>query len=207
MSQGRPLLAALARILSGLSIRWVGCRPEVRQRVYYANHTSHLDFLVLWSALPREVRAFTRPVAAKDYWEVGRTRRYLAAGLFNAILVQRGNISVEGRARQLDLLLEALGDRYSLIMFPEGTRGTGSEIAPFKSGIYHLSLRKPDLELVPVYMHNLGRILPKGECIPVPMLSRIDFGAPIRVLDGEPKETFLGRAREALGSLKCACLS
>ncbi len=203
-SWGRIFLAALARVISGVSIRWMGCQPEIRQRVYFANHTSHLDFVVLWSALPREVRAFTRPVAAKDYWEVGKARRYLAVNLFNAILVQRGNGGVEGRARQLDLLLESMGDRYSLIMFPEGTRGTGPEIGPFKSGIYHLSLRKPDLELIPVYLHNLGRILPKGECIPVPMLSRIDFGAPIRVLEGEPKEIFLERAREALRSLRCA---
>jgi 1-acyl-sn-glycerol-3-phosphate acyltransferase len=200
---GRVVLAALARLVSGVSVRWAGCQPETRQRVYFANHTSHLDFVVLWSVLPSEVRAFTRPVAARDYWEAGTMRRYVAADLFNAILVQRRNAGVEGCARQLDLLLEAMGDRYSLIMFPEGTRGTGDEIGPFRSGIYHLSLRKPDLELVPVYLHNLGRILPKGECIPVPMLSRIDFGAPIRVLEGEPKEAFLGRARETLRSLRC----
>ena len=195
------LLASVARLLSGATIQWVDWRPDIRQRVYFANHTSHLDFAILWSALPKEVRALTRPVAAKDYWGVGKVRRYLATSVFNAILVERGTADPEERAKQLDLLLETIGHRYSLIIFPEGTRGTGHEIGPFKSGLYHLSLKRPDLEMVPVHIENLNRILPKGEFLPVPMLSRITFGPPIRVLDGEPKDGFLARAREAVRRL------
>lgn len=198
------LLAALARVLAGAQVRWVGCHPEPCQRIYFANHTSHLDALVLWSALPRGLQALTRPVAAKDYWGTGNPRRYLATRVFNAVLLERVNLDDVGRRQQLDLLLEAMGDRYSLILFPEGTRGTGEEIAPFKSGLYHLALKRPDVELVPVYLDNLDRILPKGALIPVPLLSSVSFGSPLRVLPGEEKDAFLERAREAVRALESA---
>ena len=203
----RPLAACLAgaaRLLSGATIRWVGCEPDIRQRVYFGNHTSHLDSLVLWAALPPDVRAVTRPVAARDYWGSSRPHRRLVAWLFQAVLIERHSADAIERIRQLDLLLEAMGERYSLIVFPEGTRGTGAEIAPFKSGLYHLSLKKPDLELVPVYLENLNRILPKGELLPVPMLSAVTFGPPLRIRHAEPKGVFLERAREAVRSLRAA---
>lgn len=204
IGKGATLLAAVARILAGAQGRWVGCRPDIRQRIYFANHTSHLDAVVLWSALPRELRALTRPVAARDYWGAGNPRRYLATQVFNAVLLERRDLDDVGRRQQLDLLLEALGDRSSLILFPEGTRGTGEELAPFKSGLYHLTLKRPDVELVPVYLDNLHRILPKGALLPVPLLSSVTFGAPIRVLPGEEKDAFLERARAAVRALKPA---
>ena len=84
------LLAAVARFITGVQVLWAGCEPSVRQRIYFANHTSHLDFVVLWSALPSEIRARTRPIAARDYWEETPLRRYLAAKVFKAVLVDRG---------------------------------------------------------------------------------------------------------------------
>src|SRR5208283_1031761 len=87
-------LALMARILSGASARWIDSQPDTCQRVYFANHTSHLDAIVLWSALPQAVRAITRPVAAKEYWMAGAVRRYLATELFNAILIDRTEIKV-----------------------------------------------------------------------------------------------------------------
>src|SRR5438477_2096139 len=89
-----PLLALIAKILSGASVRWVDCQPDTCQRVYFANHTSHLDALVLWSSLPPAVRRVTRPVAAKDYWEKGVVRPYLAQHVFDALLIDRRNIKV-----------------------------------------------------------------------------------------------------------------
>ena len=204
MSAAIAFLAGAARLTAGVTVRWTDWQPDTCQRVYFGNHTSHLDFLVLWSALPEEVQAVTRPVAARDYWGRGPLRRYLTEGLFRAVLIERGNTDVTGRSRQLDLLLEAMGERYSLIVFPEGTRGPGPELGPFKTGLYHLSLRKPGLELVPAYIHNLHRIFPKGEFLPVPMLSSVSFGRPLRLLEGEPKEAFLERARAAVRSLRPA---
>ena len=204
VARGAALLAAGTRLLAGAQARWLGCRPELRQRIYFPNHTSHLDFVVLWGALPPELRGLTRPVAARDYWGTGKLRRYLATQVFNAVLLERQNLDDIGRRQQVDLLLEALGERHSLILFPEGTRGTGREIAPFKSGLYHLALKRPDVELVPVYLENLHRILPKGALLPVPLLGSVTFGSPIRIRPGEDKDAFLERAREAVRALKPA---
>ena len=203
------VIAAFARLISGVQVRWEGCAPEPRQRVYFANHTSHLDFVVLWSALPAELRAVTRPVAAKDYWEKG-VRAYVALRVFQAVLIERGAAArAEGLAPPkgagpavIDQLAEALGFGHSLILFPEGTRGTGEEVAPFRSGLYHLARRRPDVQLVPAYLQNLNRILPKGEFLPVPLVSSLTFGAPIQVSDEDSKAAFLARAREAVCALR-----
>jgi 1-acyl-sn-glycerol-3-phosphate acyltransferase len=191
------VLALAGRLISGASVRWIGCEPSTRQRVYFANHSSHLDFLVLWSALPAAVRDRTRPVAARDYWENGRLRYYLATSVFHAILIERRY--VEGQQNDaIDRLLEAIGERYSLILFPEGTRGREAEPARFRSGLFNLAQRRPDLELVPVYLRNLNRVLPKGEFLPVPLSSSVTFGPPIQVSESESREAFLERARESV---------
>ena len=203
------ILASMARFVTGAAVFYRDRRPDERQRVYFANHTSHLDFVVLWSALPENVRPLVRPVAARDYWEKGAIRRYLARRVFRAILIQRSNHSVDGDAtlsiaaarRTIDRLAISMGDTDSIIVFPEGTRGSGEEIGPFKSGIYHLCREKPGIELMPVYLDNMNRILPKGELLPVPMLSRVIFGRPITLEPGETKPAFLSRARAAVEEL------
>jgi 1-acyl-sn-glycerol-3-phosphate acyltransferase len=204
------VLAAVARGISGVQVQWAGCEPDERQRIYFANHTSHLDFVVLWSALPSEIRAKTRPIAAKDYWEESPLRRYFAQNVFNAVLLERGSMAKAKTPEEAHFvgrhLIEeidaALGTENSLILFPEGTRGTGEKMGPFRSGLYHLAVRRPDVELVPAYLENLNRILPKGEFLPVPMLSLLTFGKPIQVERDEEKEAFLERAREAVASLR-----
>jgi len=203
------LLAAVARGISGVQVQWAGCEPDERQRIYFANHSSHLDFVVLWSALPSELRARTRPIAAKDYWQETPLRRYLTRNVFNAVFLERWNSGKtkpeEGHfagRHLIDELADALGTENSLIFFPEGTRGTGEKLGPFRSGLYHLALRRPDVELVPAYLENLNRILPKGEYVPVPMLSLLTFGKPLHLERGEEKDVFLERARAAVASLR-----
>jgi 1-acyl-sn-glycerol-3-phosphate acyltransferase len=203
------LIAACARGISGVQVTWVGCRPEERQRIYFANHTSHLDFVVLWSALPPSVRSRTHPVAARDYWQRG-IRAYLAKEVFRAVFVDRNSHSnhageetwFAAAHKVIDDLSAALGESDSLIIFPEGTRGSGECVGPFRSGIYHLARKHPEVDLVPAYLENLSRILPKGELLPVPLLSRLTFGEPMRIHPAEAKEDFLARARAALESLR-----
>jgi 1-acyl-sn-glycerol-3-phosphate acyltransferase len=230
-------IARVAQFLAGATIH--GERPsDTRQRIYFANHTSHLDFVVIWAALPPNVRACTRPVAAKDYWDKRGVRGYLAREVFNAVLIERdsslsraksrdhgwrrGDVADDHRPSQMpagavdgastslgtkthdpiETLVDGLGESHSLIVFPEGTRGSGTDPAPFKSGLYRVAMRRPDVELVPVLIDNLNRILPKGEFTPVPLLSHIAFGQPMRVGDGEAKGDFLERARKAVLELR-----
>jgi 1-acyl-sn-glycerol-3-phosphate acyltransferase len=200
------VVAALVRIVCGPTAVW-RCDPHAApQRIYFANHASHLDFLVLWTALPRSARRSVRPVAGRDYWDRTPLRRYLARRVFRAILVQRTPADVTNRAGAARETIEAMsremGTETSLIVFPEGTRSASGDVGPFKSGLYHLARSAPHVELVPVFLHNLNRILPRGEALPVPMLSRVTFGPPLRLEPNEDKETFLDRARAAVLELK-----
>lgn len=193
------LLTWIARFISGVSVRWVDSQPDTCQRVYFANHTSHLDVVLVWSALPTEVRRLARPIAAKDYWERGFVRRHLHQ-VFNALLIDRKEIKVH--QSPVDLMLREIGDTHSLILFPEGGRNAEEGIGEFKSGLYYLSKKRPELELIPVHINNMNRILPRGEFLPVPLLSSLTFGPPMWLEAGEPKTEFLARAREAVISLK-----
>jgi len=199
MNLTATLLALIAKLISGATLRWVGCQPDTNQRVYFANHTSHLDALVLWSSLPSHIRKLTHPVAARDYWEKGRIRPHMANS-FNALLIDRRKIRVH--QSPVDIMIKEIGTTKSLIVFPEGTRGKGEGIANFKSGLYYLGKKRPDLELIPVYIDNLNRVLPSGEFLPVPLLSCITIGEPIWLETGESKADFLKRARESVLKMK-----
>ena len=191
------LLIGLTRFLVGGRAYWLGCAPEPRQRIYFANHTSNLDTVVLWAALPPELRQRTRPVAAADYWGHGRLRRAFGIGVLRAVLIDR---ATGGRAA-LDPLHAALAEGYSLIIFPEGGRFPGPLPQPFKSGLYHLAQAHPDVELIPVWLENSGRALPKGASIPIPVSASAVFGAPLAPMPEEERDAFLERARAALVAL------
>jgi 1-acyl-sn-glycerol-3-phosphate acyltransferase len=193
------LLTTIARFLGGASVRWVDCQPDTCQRVYFSNHTSHLDVVLIWASLPHDLRKLTRPVAAKDYWTGGWIRRHVSKA-YNALLIDRKEIKVH--QSPIDLILREIGDTHSVIIFPEGGRRAEEGIGEFKSGLYYLSRKRPELELVPVFVENLNRILPRGEFLPVPLLSSIKFGPPIWLENGEAKTDFLARAREAVCRLK-----
>lgn len=191
--------AGCVRVFTGVQARWLGCAPDTTQRVYFANHTSNLDFLVLWSVLPTNARRKTRPVAASDYWKGGRIRFYLADYIFHGVLIERNKVTRSNNP--IDKLIAVLKGGESLILFPEGGRTTGPEMRPFKSGLYHLGKAMPDVDLVPVYLDNANRVLPKGEFLPIPFLCSANFGAPLRLLAGESKNAFLTRARAAVEAM------
>ena len=192
----KRLVITVAKLVSGSNIRWQGCEPNVRQRVYFANHTSNLDALVIWAALPAAVRDLTRPVAARDYWVSNWVRRYLANQVFNALLIERKKPTKSNNP--LTDMLKALDEKHSLIIFPEGGRQANGEMTSFKGGLFHLAKDRPDVELIPVLIENLNRILPKGEFLPVPVLGSVTFGTPIKLEVGEPKDAFLTRAQGAV---------
>jgi len=187
-------ITATTRLLTGAQARWVGCAPLDTHRIYFANHTSHVDFLLIWAALPSRLRKKTRPVAALDYWSRGSVRRYLIRRVFCGVLVSRGHI--EREYNPIDVMRQALGGGASLILFPEGTRGPGGDVQPFKPGLYHLAVARPDVELVPVWIDNSYRVMPKGLPLPIPLLCSVAFGKAVRLEPGEHKPEFLARMRQ-----------
>lgn len=189
-------LIAATRFLVGGQARWQGCAPVDRQRIYFANHASHLDTVLLWAALPAPMRRRTHPVAARDYWGKGRIRRHVAINELRAVLIERG-----GGTEALAPLQAVLAKGESLIIFPEGTRQCGALPGPFKSGLYHLAMTRPEAELVPVYLSNLARAYPKGAILPAPIGCSVIFGEPVPRLPDEGRRAFLARAHGAVCAL------
>ncbi len=192
-------LLGLIRVLTGSQARWVGCPPKAEQRIYFANHQSHADLVLIWAALPRDLRAVTRPIAARDYWTKTAFRQWITTEVFNAIYVARERSANED---PLEPLIDALGHGDSIILFPEGTRGHAEEPQVFKAGLYNLARLFPAVVLVPAWINNVQRVMPKGEVVPVPVLCSVTFGAPITVQDGEQRRVFLERARSAVIALR-----
>ena len=199
MNLASLFLVGLTKALVGANARWLGPPKTGAQRIYFANHTSHIDTLAIWSALPPELREQTRPVAAKDYWDKGAVRRHIAVSGLNAVLIERAQ---EGRQGDpLEPLVQALEQGHSLIIFPEGTRGTEPLPGRFKSGLYRLAQGFPQVELVPVYLENLNRSMPKGTFLPIPLICTVSFGSALPRKPDEAKEAFLERARAAVVDL------
>lgn len=195
------LFSSAVKVFTGARANWLRSTPldETRPKVYFANHSSHLDFLLLWAVLPKVLRCQTRPVAARDYWDRSAPRKWLATKVFRAALIERAHITRDNNP--VEQLSQILQQHESLILFPEGTRSGQTEMSAFKSGLYHLATHHPEAEFVPVYLDNLNRVLPKGEVLPIPLICSVSFGESLSLKSGETKHDFLQRARSAVEAL------
>jgi 1-acyl-sn-glycerol-3-phosphate acyltransferase len=196
------LVVGFARALTGVRARWTpNGGPRALQTLYFANHSSHADFVLLWATLPADLRQCTRPVAAADYWGGSPLRRFIGAEVFRAVLIDR--TPQPGAPDPVQQMAQALRAGDSLIMFPEGTRNTTDEaLLPLKSGVYRLALECPGVRLVPVWIENLKRVLPKGALVPLPLACTVRYGDPLELHEGEDKAAFLARARAAMLALR-----
>ena len=192
-------LAAVARLITGAQGHWYGAPPKAEQRIYFANHQSHFDWVLIWAALPRDLRTMTRPIAARDYWTSSPLKHWITREIFNAVYVSRQRTDDED---PLEPLTAALRNGDSLVIFPEGTRGNKVDPATFKAGLYHLAEAFPEVQLIPAWIDNVQRVMPKGEVVPVPILCSVTFGRPLALFPGEDKRTFLERARNAVMALR-----
>lgn len=193
-------IVLFARFITAVRGIWQGVEPVDGQRVYFANHASHGDFILIWTVLPPLLRRCTRPVAGVDYWLKGRLKRFIGRDVFNAVLIDRDREN--RREDPVALMTAALDEGASLIVFPEGTRNTGeTPLLPFKSGLYHLAKARPSVDLVPVWIDNLNRVMPKGEIVPIPLICTVTFGAPLHLGEAESKKDFLARAEATLLAL------
>ncbi len=190
------VLATAVRVLCGCPARWTDTPVPAGPRIYYANHTSHLDALVVWAALTPVQRRACRIVAAADYWEAGPWRRWLARDVFRAVLIDR--TVVTRTSNPLTAMLTVLDAGAALIIFPEGGRSADQTLQEFRPGLWHLVRKRPELPLTPVWLENLSRILPKGETLPVPLIGAVTFGGGFRWNGTDDKATFLTQARERL---------
>ena len=193
------MLAGVARLMTGAQGHWYGAPPKAEQRIYFANHQSHFDWVLIWAALPSDLRTVTRPIAARDYWTSSTLKHWITREIFNAVYVSRERSADED---PLEPLTEALRHGDSLVIFPEGTRGHTGDPAPFKAGLYHLAQAFPEVQLIPAWIDNVQRVMPKGEVVPVPILCSVTFGAPLALQAGEDKRAFLERARTAVIALR-----
>lgn len=195
------LIIGFVRLLTGAQAFWRGGRPNAAQRIFFANHASHGDFVLLWASLPPWLRRHTRPVAGADYWNKSALRRFIGGRVFRAVLIDRER--KEAGPDPIEQMVAALANGDSLIIFPEGTRNTTDAVLlPFKSGLFHLAAKYPRAELVPVWINNLARVMPKGQLVPIPLLCTVTFGASLPRIDGEDKAAFLDRARAAMLALR-----
>ena len=192
-------IVLFARAITAVRGVWQGVAPSPQQRVYFANHTSNGDFILLWAALPPQYRRHTRPVAAADYWQKNKFRTFIGRDVVRAVLIER---DPDNRSQDpVSQMSAAIDENASLIIFPEGQRNqTGATLLPFKTGLYHLGKARPEVELIPVWIENLNRVLPKGEIIPVPIICSVIFGAPVPWQ--QDKAAFLKSAEQAVLALK-----
>ena len=193
-------ITLFARFVTAPRALWQGIEPTHAQRVYFANHSSNGDFVLIWTVLPAALRARTRPVAALDYWLTSPLRAFIGREVFNAVLIdRRPEVRTEDPVAQM---AAALDEGSSLILFPEGGRNSGdTPLLPFRSGLYHLARARPNVDLVPVWISNLNHVMPKGTVVPVPLICTLTFGAALRLDPNEGKEAFLSRASAALLAL------
>ncbi len=168
----RPVLL----VVLGMNVRGREHLPEKGPAVIVANHNSHLDTLTLMALFPLKDLHRLRPAAAADYFLASKWMSWISSTLINIIPLARGGVRKNPQAD-----LEAALDRDEiLILFPEGSRGNPEQRAEFKRGVAFLAKARPDVPVYPVFMHGLGKALPKGSLILVPFNCDVIAGAPIR---------------------------
>ena len=201
----RETILLVARVFTRVTARRPPGEPRAEQTLYYANHASHGDFVLLWSTLPPKLRGNTRPVAGRDYWLATPLRRFVGEKVFCAVMIRR-DASQPGPS-PVDQLVEVLREGSSLIFFPEGTRNTGDAVLqPFRSGLFHIATACPTVRLVPVWIDGIRDVLPKGAWLPVPRQCTLYYGPAVRLREGEEKDAFIERTRQALLDLRPAPL-
>ena len=189
----RPIML----IFLGLNVRRREQLPTQGPAVLVANHNSHLDAVTLMSLFPLRMLSELRPVAAQDYFFRNPLLKWFALNIMGILPLDRKVKSK--RKHPLAGISEALEQGEIVIVFPEGSRGDPEELGEFKAGIAHIAKKNPEVPVIPIFMHGLGKALPKGEALLVPFFLDVFIGESIDWEDD--KEAFMEKLSTRMSSL------
>lgn len=186
---------------------WLGLLVRNRERlplagpaIIAANHNSHLDILALYSLFPLKLIPRVRPVAAADYFLRNRWLAWFSLHVVGIVPVVRS-----GNHADKDPLADcyaALERGEILVIFPEGSRGDAEVLTRLKSGIWHLTRRHPEVPITPVFMHGLGRSMPRGAWIPLPLFVDVFVGGSVE--HNDDKHLFMQHLTERFQHMQAA---
>lgn len=188
-------------IVLGLNIRRRELLPRHGPAIIVANHNSHLDALVLMTVFGLRRLKYVRPVAAADYFLKNRLRAWFSQNVIGIIPLNRQ--ARAGRNDPLEPVCSALNDQQIVILFPEGTRGEPEKLDEFRTGVAHLAKRHPEVPFFPVFMHGLGKALPRGEGLLVPFF--VDVFCGHAILWKGNKGEFMGQLKQQMTAMSEEC--
>jgi len=164
----RPILT----VILGAHVRGRELLPPSGPAIIVANHNSHLDTLTIMAMYPLKRLKMLRPVAAMDYFMQSRVLAWFVTHILGVVPVTRGGLNRDLLAR----CGRALDDGDILIVFPEGSRGEPERLSIFKKGVGHLAKSRPLTPIHPLFLHGLGKALPKDSWVLVPFNCEVVVG-------------------------------
>lgn len=173
----RIVVRPLVVIVLGLNTRHRERLPTTGPAIVVANHNSHLDTLVLMTLFPARMLNKLRPVAAQDYFFRNKWLKWFSLRIMGIIPLDRS--AKRTKEHPLAAISDSLEQGEIVILFPEGSRGDPERLGEFKSGIAHLAKLHPAVPITPIYMHGLGKALPRGEALLVPFFCDVFVGEAI----------------------------
>lgn len=160
-------------IILGLNVRRRENLPESGPAIIIANHNSHLDTLVLMTLFKGKRLHLIRPIAAADYFLKNKFIAWFSLHIMHIIPLER---KPKTKNDIFKGVYDALDQNQIVVLFPEGSRGKPELVSRFKSGIYHLLKERPNVPIYTVFMHGLGKSLPKGDPVFVPFFCDVFIG-------------------------------